>query len=334
MSQAGGNDAARRRLPAAEDTAAPRAPIAVHRPVRMTPTRPPEPAGSFLGLPPAEMTRPHVAQPPRIDGPASWVGPVDDEPAAPAPVAVKKKLSEPLIWMIEIVVWVVGALVLSTLLRIFVVQLFVVPSGSMEETLQINDRIAALKTAQMKRGDIVVFPDPGGWLSEAPAPVSPVHRMLEKVGLLASTDQQYLVKRVIGLPGDHVQCCTASGRLSVNGVAIDESAYLDEPGLPASQFAFDVVVPAGRIFVMGDNRNHSADSRYHICNDDAAGFGMGGFVPISRVVGPVRAVVMPFSRIGHRPTQPGLAAVPRAPGSPPDVATVSVTDGPAGSCHS
>jgi len=246
----------------------------------------------------------------------------------------KKRLSEPLVWVIEVAVWVVGALVLSTLLRIFVVQLFVVPSESMEDTLQKNDRIAALRLAKLNRGDIVVFSDPGGWLSGPAAPVSAVHRLFEKIGVLASTDQQYLVKRVIGLPGDHVQCCTVAGQLSVNGVVIDESGYLKEPHQPASGFAFDVVVPAGRIFVMGDNRYHSADSRWHICSDDdPAGFGMAGFVPMSRVVGPVRAVVMPFARTGHRPTQPALADVAPAPSAPP-AAIVSVTDGPAGSCHS
>ena len=246
------------------------------------------------------------------------------------------RLPGPAQWAIEIAVWVVAALILSTLIRLFVVQLFVVPSGSMENTLMTSDRIAALKYAQFQRGDIVVFSDPGGWLAGEPVPqISSVHRFFEKIGLLASTDQQYLVKRVIGLPGDRVQCCS-NGHLTVNGVPIDESSYLKDPTAPASAFLFDVTVPAGRIFVLGDNRNSSADSRWHLCEANDAGLGMNGFVPISDVVGPVRAVVLPFGRTGHRATPTSVfAQVPAATDPPPTVAKVSVSaGGPNGACHS
>jgi len=246
------------------------------------------------------------------------------------------RLPGPAQWSIEIAVWVVAALILSTLIRLFVVQLFVVPSGSMENTLLTGDRIASLKYAQFQRGDIVVFSDPGGWLAGEPAPqISSVHRFFEKIGLLASTDQQYLVKRVIGLPGDRVQCCS-NGHLTVNGVPIDESSYLKDPTAPASAFLFDVTVPAGRIFVLGDNRNSSADSRWHLCEANDQGLGMNGFVPIGDVVGPVRAVVLPFGRTGHRATPTSVfAQVPAATDPPPSVAKVSVSaGGPNGACHS
>jgi len=239
----------------------------------------------------------------------------------------KSRLPGPAQWAIEIAVWVVAALILSTLIRLFVVQLFVVPSGSMENTLEIGDRIAVLKYAQFQRGDIVVFSDPGGWLP-GPAPtVSPVHEFFEKIGLLASTDQNYLVKRVIGLPGDEVKCCS-NGHLTVNGVPIDESSYLDDPTQAASAFLFDVTVPAGRIFVLGDNRGDSADSRYHLCENDPQGLGMNAFVPIQNVVGPVRAVVLPFGRTGHRATPTSVfAKVPWGADPPPSVAKVSVSAG-------
>ena len=252
----------------------------------------------------------------------------------PAGKPARRKLPEPALWAIEVSVWVAAALIVSTLLRLLVVQLFVVPSSSMENTLLENDRIAALKYTHFQRGDIVVFEDPGTWLTEPPPPISPVHRFFEKIGILASTDQQYLVKRVVGLPGDTVECCTAAGTLTVNGVAIDETPYLKQPDQPASAFPFSVTVPAGRIFVLGDNRNNSADSRYHLCQEDAAGLGMGAFVPESNVIGPVRAVVLPFNHIGHKTPLSSFQNVPAPSGSPPPVGAISVTGGPYGSCHS
>jgi len=309
---------------------------------------PAAPAAGFLGRPPTELTTRQPVQfepaaklaslndiPSRMaEMPAAETKPDEKAVNKPAKPGRRSKLPEPVLWVVEIAVWVVAALIVSTLLRILVVQLFVVPSSSMENTLQQNDRIAALKYAHFQRGDIVVFVDPGHWLTEPPPQISPIHRFFEKIGILASTDQQYLVKRVIGLPGDTVQCCS-DGKLTINGVPIDESTYLKQPTDPASAFQFSVTVPAGRIFVMGDNRNNSADSRYHLCADDPAGFGMGAFVPEDKVIGPVRAVVLPFDRLGHRATPKSLFAnVPAASGSPPAVASVTVTGGPYGSCQS
>ena len=286
---------------------------------------------SFLGSPPSEVSR------------LSSTGrqaPVDAaETEAPARGKGRRRgrrrLPEPLMWVIDIAVWVVAAIVLSTLLRLFVFQMFLVPSSSMENTLQDNDRIAALKVAHFQRGDIVVFADPGGWLSQPAQQIGAVHRFLEKIGILANTDQQYLVKRAIGLPGDHVTCCTANGRISVNGTELDESLYLKDPSRPSSAIQFDVVVPAGRIFVMGDNRYDSADSRYHLCELSDAGLGMNAFVPITDIVGPVRAVILPFGRTGHRALPTSVFKdVPAPSGVPPAVASVSVTGGLSQTCHS
>jgi len=248
--------------------------------------------------------------------------------------ATRKKLPGSAQWAIEISIWVVAALIFSTLLRLFVVQLFVVPSQSMYNTLQDHDRIAVLKFQHFQRGDIVVFVDPGGWVTTPPAPIGTVHRVLEKIGLLASTDQQYVVKRVIGLPGDEVRCCT-DGKLTVNGVTIDESSYLMNPAAPASDFSFDVIVPVGRVFVLGDNREGSADSRWHLCQANHTADGYGGFVPIQNIVGPVKAVAFPFSRIGSRPTPTSVfASVPAGTDPPPTVGKVQVgSGGPSGPCQ-
>jgi len=274
------------------------------------------------------------------DGDAGTDGESDEDEAladsdGKAKKSRKSQLPGPAQWAIEIAIWVVAALILSTLIRLFVVQLFVVPSGSMENTLMTGDRIAALKYAQFQRGDIIVFSDPGGWLPGPVPQINPVHRFFEKIGLLASTDEQYLTKRVIGLPGDRVQCCS-NGHLTVNGVPIDETSYLKDPTQAASSFQFDVTVPAGRLFVLGDNRNDSADSRWHLCEANSQGLGMNGFVPIQDVVGPVRSVVLPFSRIGHRATPESVfSAVPAGTDPPPTVAKVAVgVGGPNGVCHS
>ena len=296
--------------------------------------QPPQ-SGVFLGAP--------QGQPGQVPQQTPVGGSLSDSPQAePAQKRDKKsgrkrssRLPEPLLWVIEIAVWVVAAIILSTLLRLFVFQMFLVPSSSMEDTLQKNDRIAALKIPHYQRGDIIVFSDPGNWLNAPAEPVSKVHHFFEMIGLLASTDQQYLVKRVIGLPGDDVKCCSADGRLTVNGVELDESSYLKEPGKPASGIEFEVVVPAGHVFVMGDNRYDSADSRYHLCQVTPQGLGMNGFVPEENIVGPVRAVILPFARTGRRPVPNSVFdPVPSPQNAPPSRPFINVTSGLADTCHS
>ncbi len=203
---------------------------------------------------------------------------------------------------------VVFAVALTVLLKTFVAQMFFVPSGSMRPLLIRHDHILVQKisywTGDVQRGDVVVFDDPGGrWLkAEGSAPLAPVQRVLATLGLYPTDD--HLVKRVIGVGGDHVHCCDARGRITVNGVPLDEKSYLIH-GARSSVQPFDVVVPRGRLWVMGDNRPDSADSRAH---QELPGHGT---VPVKDVVGKVWAVVWPLERshLLHRPAafdQPGL----------------------------
>ncbi len=199
----------------------------------------------------------------------------------------------------DVVVIFVIAVLVSFLIKTFVARSFYIPSGSMENTLQINDRIIVNELQPsvfpLSRGDVVVFKDPGGWLpAAAPKTGNPIQQgvgaVLDFVGLGASDSDQHLVKRLIGLPGDHITCCNALGQMSVNGVPLKEPYVL----LPAGQQAvsakpFDVTVPAGKVWVMGDNRYNSADSRYHM--DDPT----KGFVPLSDVVGRAFVVSWPVS---------------------------------------
>jgi len=198
----------------------------------------------------------------------------------------------------ETVVIVVVALLLSFLVKTFLVQPFSIPSESMEGTLVKGDRVLVSKTVpqvfDVHRGDVVVFKDSQDWLDgqpETPAPTGVrkvLSTVLTGVGILPAGSDEYLVKRVIGVGGDEVTCCDTEGRVSVNGVSLDET-YL-KPGSIPSEKEFDVVVPADHLWVMGDNRQHSGDSRYHV---DQPG---GGFVPLSDVAGTAFVKIWPASR--------------------------------------
>ncbi len=239
--------------------------------------------------------------------------PVDD--AAPPPSA-----DEPpslFAALRETVVVVAIALALSLLVKTFLVQAFFIPSQSMENTLLIGDRVIVSKLTpgpfDLQRGDVVVFTDPGGWLPPSVPPADgPVRKALRGaltfVGLLPSQSGNHLIKRIIGLPGDHVVCCDDDGRVSVNGTSITEP-YVYSGNIP-SERDFDITVPAGRMWVMGDHRQESEDSRYH---DD--GRGTTGSVPLSDVTGKAFVLVWPFDRATwlSRPDTT-FAGVP-APGS-------------------
>ena len=197
---------------------------------------------------------------------------------------------------------VVGmALVLSFIVKTWLLQAFYIPSGSMEDTLVLNDRVIVSKLTpgpiDLKRGDIIVFADPGEWLDEVPAakkgPVATaVTETLTFVGLLPDNSENHLIKRVIGLPGDHVVCCDEGGRITINGTAIKEP-YL-KPGDAASEQDFDITVPNGRVWVMGDHRSNSADSRAH---DGPENDGSQGSVDERLIVGRAVALVWPLDHL-------------------------------------
>ena len=190
---------------------------------------------------------------------------------------------------------VVAALVVSFLIKTFLIRSFFIPTESMEATLVRDDRIIVSQLTpevfELNRGDVIVFVDPGGWLSQQSgvSEDDPLSRILNGisvfVGLSSPNNEQHLVKRVIGLPGDRVVCCDDLGAMSVNGVALTETyVQLPQGVSKVSSNDFDVTVPEDALWVMGDNRYNSADSRR---NMDKPG---GGFVPLENVVG--RAIVI------------------------------------------
>jgi len=202
----------------------------------------------------------------------------------------------------ELPILVVVALVVSLFIKSFLVQFFYIPSGSMENTLQIKDRVAVNRVPfisnNIKRGDVVVFRDPNNWLPEITdystnEYAAKVKGALVAVGVLPNPAKQYLVKRVVGIGGDRVVCCTKDGNLTINGVEVTEP-YIFAGNKP-SEMNFDVTVPKGKLWVMGDHRGASADSRYH--QDDIN----KGFVPLSKVTGRVVGVIWPLKNITYVP---------------------------------
>ncbi|MFE6778029.1 signal peptidase I [Streptomyces sp. NPDC057702] len=222
----------------------------------------------------------------------------------------------------EIPILIAVALLIALVLKTFLVQAFVIPSGSMEQTIRVGDRVLVDKLtpwfgAKPKRGDVVVFKDPGGWLEnehkpgDDPVGVKQVKQFLTFIGLLPSADEQDLIKRVVAVGDDTVRCCDKQGRIMVNGTPLNEP-YV-HPDNPPSKLKFTVRVPPGRIFVMGDHRSDSADSRYHL--DDEG----HGTIPEDLVVG--KAVVIAWP-IGHwrRLEEPGAFASVRDAGDAPSQA--------------
>jgi len=189
------------------------------------------------------------------------------------------------------------ALVLALLLKVFIVQTFYIPSSSMEDTLRIDDRVLVNKVVyhlrDIKRGEVVVFNgansfDESQRITKPEGAVTAAFAGVARFFGARGGERDY-IKRVIGLPGDRVRCCDERGRITVNGVALDEGAYL-YPGDRPSLETFDIVVPEGRLWMMGDHRTVSQDSRSHL------GEPGGGTVPIDKVIGKAFVVVWPF---GH-----------------------------------
>ena len=184
------------------------------------------------------------------------------------------------------------ALVIAFLVKTFLLRGFYIPSGSMEQTLQVNDRVfinvAGSYFSDPKRGDVIVFKDSQGWIPSTQKTSSPLKDALSFAGILPDTSSNFLVKRVIGTPGDVVES-DGNGKIKVNGVEITEP-YL-YPGNPPSEVPFKVTVPAGKYFVMGDHRSNSADSRYHISDGTA-------FISKDDVQGNVFVVAWPLNHFG------------------------------------
>lgn len=262
------------------------------------------------------------------------------EQAAPADPIPRTSSAAPsrrrgwLSFLRDVVIIVLIAVLVSFLVKTFVVRSFYIPSGSMEDTLLVNDRILVDELTPRfggyDRGEIVVFRDPGGWLPPSatdprPGLVEAVEWVLSLVGLSAPDSDDHLVKRVIGLPGDHVVCCNAIGQLTVNGVPIDESAYLKLPTgqTAASGDTFDVVVPADSLWVLGDNRYRSKDSRY---NQDQPG---RGFVPLENVVGRAFLITWPLDRFGMLDFHPEVfAGIPAPEEVDADIAPTPAEEAP------
>jgi signal peptidase I len=209
-------------------------------------------------------------------------------------------------WL-ELVILLAIALALSVVVKTFFVQMFFVPSESMEPLFVRDDRILVQKvsywTGDVRRGDVVVFEDRDGWLTSKPV-LSPIQQVLSTVGLYPTGG--HLVKRVIGVGGDRVECCDIDGRVTVNDVPLDEGSYV-APGASPSQQPFALTVPKGRLWVMGDNRANSEDSRFHM---DLPG---DGTIDADSVVGKVWLIVWPpgrWDRVTRPATfdRPALAA--------------------------
>jgi signal peptidase I len=196
----------------------------------------------------------------------------------------KSRKSSRSFW-IELPILVLVAVLVAVVVRTFLIQTFYIPSESMEQTLLVNDRVLVNKVIydmrDPKRGEIVVFEPPANWG--------------------AGPGKDDYIKRVIGVAGDHVICCDAQDRLTINGHALDEN-YLF-PGNKPSDVPFDITVPQDRVFVMGDHRSASADSRVHLEADS-------GTVPLSRVVGRAFVIFWPVSRAGTLSVPKSFAAVP------------------------
>ncbi len=207
-----------------------------------------------------------------------------------------------LYWLRDFAVVIVVAILVSAITKAFFLRSFYIPSSSMEETLQVEDRVLVNVlvpgVVPLNRGDVVVFDDRAGWLAgypkdeEKPWWESATHWFQDLIGFGADDANEYLIKRVIGLPGDHVTCCNLNGEIEINGQPISEREYINIPSTQknVSLVPFDKLVPEGFLFVLGDNRNNSSDSRYHEANPGQ------GFVSVDAVVGRAFVVSWPMKR--------------------------------------
>jgi len=261
-------------------------------------------------------TQPAAAPSPVDSAPVDDAPDTDDASSRPTPHRGRKR---PSFWR-ELPFLVLIALVLALLIKTFLVQAFFIPSGSMEDTLHIGDRVLVNKLVyrirDIHRGEIVVFKGPPSWQDNpeftAHPPSNPIARFFHDIGSaigVAAPNNKDFIKRVIAVGGDHVVCCDPQGNITVNGVALHEP-YLF-PGAKPSEDSFDVQVPKGRLWVMGDHRTNSADSRSHEDDHD-------GTIPTGNVIGRAFVKVWPPKHWGTLPVpstfhQKGLAALAVSP---------------------
>lgn len=217
----------------------------------------------------------------------------------------------------EIPILITIALLIALVLKTFLVQAFVIPSGSMEQTIRIGDRVLVDKLtpwfgSRPARGDVVVFKDPGDWLkdektakSDDPIGIKQAKQALTFIGILPSDDEQDLIKRVVAVGGDTVKCCDKNGQVTVNGTPLSEP-YV-HPGNAPSTIKFEVKVPKGRLFVMGDHRSDSADSRFHLDEEHQ------GTISEESVVGRAVVIAWPFGHWRKLEEPETYASVPDAP---------------------
>jgi signal peptidase I len=259
-------------------------------------------------------------------------------PPGTRPTAAAARRRRRVSWWVELIALFALALLIMLVIKTYVIQAFFIPSSSMENTLDIGDKVLVNKLVYhfrpIDRGDIVVFNGEGSWDPPSPPQSSdPIVRWATEfghavVGLFGiSPGVHDYIKRVIGLPGDHVACCNAQGDVTVNGVALHEKSYLF-PGNPPSTTKFSIRVPPGRLWVMGDHRNVSYDSRGHIGDPG------GGTIPESQVVGraflilwpPSRFRVLPipstFTNLNASSTALGVLTSPAAPAAVAGVAAM------------
>jgi len=199
--------------------------------------------------------------------------------------------------LVELLVLGVIAVVLALIIKTYAIQAFFIPSASMENTLDIGDRVLINKLVYdfrgIHRGDIIVFDGRGSWDPDTPSSSNIFSRLGSDLeGIVGiSHDSSINIKRVIGLPGDHVVCCNAKGQITVNGVPLSEQSYLYPGNQPSAQ-PFKITVPSGRLWVMGDHRAVSYDSRGHLGDPG------GGTIPESSVLGRAFIIIWPPSRWG------------------------------------
>lgn len=198
-------------------------------------------------------------------------------------------------FLIEIATILVFALVISFVVKTFLFRAFYIPSESMESTLEVDDRIIvnllAPELLDVERGDVVVFEDTEkSWGASADVETNAFQDAMTFVGLLPDTSSHFVVKRVIGLGGDEVECCDDQGRVMVNGEPLDEPYIFD--GDAPSEVEFSVTVPEDSVWVLGDHRGNSADSRSHMDEPNR------GAVDLENVVGRSTAVIWPLDNFG------------------------------------